>query len=72
VDELELANDEASPDARADMEDSDGDDAPPARLGDAERDPLREEANDSDGDDVDGNADAAFVVAAADTEADVR
>ncbi len=46
---------------------------PPARLGDAERDPLREEASDSDGDDVDGNADAALVVvAAADTEADVR
>ncbi len=40
----------------------------PARFGDDERDPLRDEDSDKDGDDEDGKADDAFVVAAACTD----
>ena len=60
----ELTNDEASPEDRAAMADAE-DEALlplpllPARLGDDERDPLRDEDSDKDGDDEDGKADDA-------------
>jgi hypothetical protein len=59
----ELTNDEASPDDRAAKADAD-DALLPARLGDDERDPLRDEDKDKDGDDDDGKADAVEVAAA--------